>query len=117
MINVVILLVLNGLFCAGVYSALNFEYDEKGLPDECTKGIFWWFKFSILDTMNCRVSKPLGNCLTCMASVFSIIPYWFSVYFEVIKFDFFTFDELLFYPAYIFTLAGFNRLIDTFING
>ena len=108
--------------CAGFFQALQFELGEIKTnhdgehyqePEEDTKGILWWFKWYILDAswMNYRISKPLGNCLTCMASVYSFVPYWYYY-----KFNFTDIDALMFYPVYILILAGMNRIIDKFIN-
>lgn len=124
MIDLLILLVLNSLLCTGLYSAWQFEYKYvnpekrthlvKSEAQDDTKGILWFYKYHILDAswMNYRISKPLGNCLTCMASVFSIIPYWF--YYD---WNFTNFGILMLYPVYILMLAGINRLIDQYING
>ena len=105
MINVLIHITLNSLLCNGLYNAMQYELDENGEPDEKTKGILWGFKYFILDAswMNYRVSKPFGNCLTCMASVYSFMPYF--------GFYGFTPESIILWPFYVLTLAGMNNII------
>lgn len=109
------LILINSLICVGLYKSFQFEYgatkyDDTGegsfynAVEEDTKGIFWWWKFYVLDKINYRVSKPLGNCLTCMASVYSVVPY-FAYYY-----DSFTWDVLVLYPFYILAVAGLNSI-------
>ena len=108
MINLLILITLNSLLCNGLYNAFQFESTETGIPDSKTKGIFWFWKYYILDEINYRVSKPLGNCLTCMASVYSFIPYFGYFGFEP--------QAIVFYPGYVLALAGLNNVISKIGN-
>ena len=120
MIGLLALAVLNALICAGLFMAMRFEFrfveaskrKKTNIDiDPKTKGILWWFKFYILDKMPYRLSKPFGNCLVCMASVYSFLPYWY-----VCDWNFTNFDTLVTYPFYIFAVAGINAIIDNFIN-
>lgn len=122
MINLFLLLVINSLICVGLYKAMQFEFSEQYdidkngeriyLIDNNTKGILWWYKCYFLDEIPYRISKPFGNCLTCMASVFSFVPYWFWY----CEFNFLSPFNWVFYPFYIFALAGLNTIADKFVN-
>ena len=116
MINLLILIILNSLLCAGLYAAFSYEYlPPKSVGDKSvdndTKGILWFWRFYVLERIPYRLSKPLGNCLTCMASVYSFLPYWYFY-----RWDFGNFDVVVCYPFYILTLAGINSIIDKYIN-
>ena len=122
MINVILLIILNSLIICGLYKSFQFELGQarhnldgeiEKTIDNKTKSIFWFWKYYILDAdwMPYRLSKPLGNCMICMASIYSFLPYW--MYY---RFDFTNFDALIFYPFYILALAGLNAIFDKFIN-
>lgn len=122
MIQFFILLIINSLICVGLYKSFQFEFKQlkqwSGDSTEClseidndTKSIFWFWKFYVLDRIPYRLSKPLGNCLTCMASVYSFLPYWFYN-----DFAFTNLSVWFIYPFYILALAGLNSIFDTFMN-
>lgn len=121
MIHLAILLIFNALICAGLYTAMQFEFmyssfDKKKTPDDIdskTKGVLWWWKFAVLDAnwMPYWLSKPLGNCLTCMASVYSFVPFWWYV-----KWNMDIASNWALYPFYILALAGLNRIFDKYLN-
>lgn len=116
MIDLFLLLVINSLICVGLYKSWQYEnseiYDINFLGekvyevDEDTKGILWWYKYYILDEMNYRLSKPFGNCLTCMASIFGFVPFFYH----------YGFNYWLFYPVYVIALAGLNSIFDKMVN-
>jgi len=104
--------------CVGLFKAFQFEYKYCELSQKCeeavdgdTKAPLWFYKYHFLDKINYRLSKPLGNCLTCMASVYSFFPYWYSI-----DWDFTNMEKLALYPFYIFILAGMNSYFDKQIN-
>ena len=120
MMNLFILAVCNALICVGLYRSFLFEYgpvsanldgDFTREIDNDTKSIFWFWKFYVLDKLPYRLSKPLGNCLTCMASVYSFLPYWYCC-----NWNFTNFDYLITYPFYILIVAGLNGLADNYLN-
>lgn len=119
--NLLILTILNSLIIVGLYKSFQYEYKyithkDKPTPDDIdsrTKGIFWWWKWTILEAewMPYRLSKPLGNCMICMASIYSFVPYWwFNCW------NFATFETWIFYPVYILMVAGLNAVMDSMVN-
>ena len=111
MTYLLILGLINSLICNGLYNAWQFEYSGLNEIDNKTKGVLWFYKFHFLDVINYRLSKPLGNCLTCMGSVFSFLPYWWHN-----SFDFTNFDALVIYPFYLLMVVGMNGIIDKLTN-
>lgn len=120
MVNLLILIILNSFIIVGLYKSFQFEFHfdqltqrQSLLIDNKSKSILWWWKYYILDAdwMPYRLSKPLGNCMICMASVYSFLPYW--MYY---RFDFINFDALILYPFYILALAGVNSVFDKIVN-
>lgn len=123
MIDLFLLLVINSLICVGlykswqfeIYKSWQFEIKSKSIDndgnyvyeiDDNTKGIFWWYKYYFLDKIPYRLSKPFGNCLTCMASVWGVIPFFYH----------YGFTYWVFYPIYVLALAGLNSIFDKFVN-
>lgn len=49
------------------------------------------------------MTKPLFNCPTCMASVHSIIPYWYG--------QSFTMEAVIVYIGYVCALAGLSTIL------
>ena len=111
MMQYAVLVSLNSIMCVGLYKAMYFEIDQNGKPDNDTKNILWFWKYYFVDKLPVRLGKPFGGCLTCMASVFSFVPYW---WFNCWNFS--TFECWIFYPFYIFTLAGANTIFDKIVN-
>ena len=117
MTDLFILLIINALICIGLYKSWQFEYSATKMIkgkfchgiDNNTKGVFWFYKFYFLDRIPYRLSKPLGNCATCMASVFSVLPYWFT-------YDHSHPSSWLIYPFYILALAGLNSIFSKFVE-
>jgi len=121
MFDILILLLINSLLCLGFWHACDFsgaeEFDnyktnqgrrhyakERGTPDRVM--IFWrlrWYGGQFLPPWT---TKPLYRCLTCMASLHSIIPYGIAacVYMQ---------DPWLwiYWPLYVLALAGVNSII------
>lgn len=115
MINLFLLLIINSFICLGLYRSWQFEVKSQSIGecgetlyeiDEDTKGILWRYKFDFLDEIPYRLSKPFGNCLTCMASIFGAAPFFY----------YYGFTYWLFYPIYVIALAGLNSILDKFIN-
>jgi len=98
----------------GFYKAIQYEYKYiqpnnnkgHGKIDEDSKNILWMYKFYFLDNLPTFIAKPFGGCLVCMASIFSIIPYW-----SYARFDFTSGADWLIYILYIFALAGMNSIV------
>lgn len=86
LIETIQLLLVNCLFCCGIYQATQPEYLLGNIGDFIRANTKWW------------VCAPLIDCLTCMASVHSI---WF--YLPVFGFD-------LNWLLYVGALAGLNTL-------
>jgi hypothetical protein len=106
MISLLSLLILNSLLCLGFYKAIQYECNQEGVIDEDSKQVFWRYSYYVLRHLPKFFRKPLGGCLTCMASVFSFVPYWMYMGME--------FDSVLnwvIYVLYIFALSGMNNVM------
>ena len=115
MIDLAILLLINSAVCFGFWNAClyvpkkeavkiggDYNYIEE---TPAVKGVLWrlekwgqgkWYY------------KPIGGCISCMASLHSIYPYWTYMYMT----NAININALLFYPVYILALSGVNYLID-----
>lgn len=118
MIHLIILVILTSLMCVGLFNAMQFEWRSfAGHPktvhdiDRGTKAILWWWKYYVLNKINYQLSKPLGNCLRCMASVYGLIPYWWYV-----GWDFTYLENWAIYPFFVLAVSGLNTIIDQMIN-
>lgn len=85
------LLIINALYIVGLHLATGDEmiFSKPALWIE-TKVPYW-------------VTKPLFNCPTCMASVHSIVPYWYMTEFSI--------DNAIIYVVYVFALAGLSTIL------
>jgi len=92
MIDLIILLVINSLYCVGVWLATGedmiFEKPALWLSERVPE--FWL--------------KPIFGCPTCMASLHSILPFWWM--FHTVNTQ-----TVLLYIIYIPALATLNSLI------
>ena len=96
--------------CVGLYNAMQYEIDEHG--NIVSKSVLWWWGVFIDRLDGWWIHKPLGGCLRCMASVYSIIPYWWYCGWE-----FGCVDNWLMYPFYILMVSGANTVLDNMIEG
>lgn len=91
MIDLIVLLVVNALYCVGVWLATGedmiLERPELWLSERVPE--FWL--------------KPVFGCPTCMASLHSILPFWL--------YSPFTVESVLLYIIYVPALATLNSLI------
>lgn len=85
------LLLFNALFIVGLHLATGEEmiFNKPALWIE-TKVPYW-------------MTKPLFNCPTCMASVHSILPYWYCHELTLINAGAYVF--------YVFALAGLSTIL------
>ena len=113
MIDLIILLIINGLLCLGFWNAclyesqeniqIGSEYDYK--EAKFNKGVLWWLEKWGSGKW---YYKPIGGCLPCMASLHSIYPYWTYMYMT----GGLNWNALIFYPVYVIALSGFNYLLN-----
>ncbi len=115
MISLFILLIFNSLLCFGFWNACYYNLKKtakKSWNGDCflweyeeVKGVLWFIDKWAQDKW---FYKPLCGCITCMASLHSIYPYWTLMYFI----DRVNLESLAYYPIYILALSGLNYLID-----
>jgi hypothetical protein len=85
------LLIVNALFIVGLHLATGEDmiFNKPALWVE-SKVPYW-------------MTKPLFNCPTCMASVHSIVPYWYMTELSI--------DNACIYVVYVFALAGLSTIL------
>jgi len=95
MIDLLILMLFNALMIVGIYLSTGndmiFERPAR------------WIEGNI----NYTLTKPLFNCPTCMASVHSVLPYWYMTQYNT--------DALIIYLMYIPALAAMSTYIANLI--
>jgi len=90
MIELLILLVLNSLFCVGLYAATREEKILQFIPS-LTKKMPYWFQ------------DITTECLTCLSTIYGMI--FFIGYYDL------TNKIMLIYPCYWMALAGLNTIL------
>lgn len=132
MFDILILLAINSFVCLGFWHSCDFtaaeQFDElsprerriahrktqSGITvshdwiNPPRKMIFWWLRYYGGQYLPKIITKPLYECVTCMASVHSIIP--FTIY--GIWADFGVVWWII-WPIYVLALAGINSYITT----
>ena len=112
MIDLLVILIFNSLYCFGFWNACLYSYSNDTYSNQLSsftkhyeKGVLWFVEKWAKDKW---FYKPLCGCLPCMASVHSIIPYWSFMYVG----DAVNWNALILYPIYIVALSGLNYLIE-----
>lgn len=98
------LLLMNVLLCVGFH--VLTRYNESQLVAENFKQPLWFIAAGARK-ISPIFAKPVCDCLVCMASLHSILPYWFIHAWDT--------DTLLVYPAYVIALAGANALVEPYL--
>lgn len=130
MFNILILLIINSLICRGFWHSCDFtaaeQFDEltprkrriahreqqSGIATKHDwinpprKMIFWWLRYYGGQWLPKAITKPLYECLTCMASIHSILPF---VAFGV-AYGHDMWQWLIIWPLYVLALAGLNAI-------
>jgi len=103
---IVFLFLFNSLEIFGFHYACKFERDPRNKVWEDSKEILWFVKFYSEKWLGEKWSKPVCNCVICMASLHSLI-IWIPIYIYL------PFSFMLIYShiIYVTALAGFNRII------
>lgn len=74
------LILVNSLYCIGVYKACSFEYKSDDHPElgviEGSQMIGWRLRLYAEKYLGRFASKPLFSCPPCMASVHSTYVFW-----------------------------------------
>lgn len=115
--NFALLLIINSLWCAGIYCLTQYSYGEDQRVYEnggyainqpiVDKAPLWFIKAALIDLIGEWLTNPVCGCLTCMSSLHSLI---YFVAFNVDSFQF-----ILWIP-YIICLAGINHLLHKIIG-
>lgn len=108
MIDLIILLLLNSLYIIGFHNAVDYELDKDKIT-VIHKQVLWQFAY-YTDWLPQLIKIPLYDCLKCMASLHSIIPYW-----VIGNYDF-TLNNLFIYFFYIFALSGLNAIYEAYFD-
>lgn len=95
------LLIINSLFIFGVYRSMQPNMILSKIGDT----LYIWNEFGT--NFQKFISKPLGVCPVCMASVYGFPVYW--IYYLLNPSN--IFDEIIIYLCYSFALAGLNYII------
>jgi hypothetical protein len=93
-ITVLVIYGIHGSTRAGMVFSVDRLYDKLGN----------WLENNTID----KIYKPLFDCTPCMASVYGTIAYFFIVEFSL--------DRLLFLPVWVFSISGFNYILNKFMN-
>jgi len=115
MIDLIGLVLFNSAICVGFFAACQFDGDEsfdvsqsyikKQWPKPTDGMILWFIRYYLGRYLSKYWSKPVYSCVTCMASIHSIIPtILFCSYFDI---------SLIVLPFIILATAGLNYLIQT----
>lgn len=94
LVSLLLLMFFNALYIVGFYRACEYSYhpeaiagidfipegsDENGIIEE-SKMILWQVRHFCLNTFGDKWSKPVCTCISCMASLHSILPFCFYAY-------------------------------------
>lgn len=115
MLDLAILLLFNSALCFGFWNACLYEVKDGGIQIGSEyelelkkieiKGVLWRLEKW---ASNKWFYKPLCGCISCMASLHSIYPYWTYM----CATNSINLNAVLFYPVYILALSGLNYLIE-----
>ena len=122
------IIIISSLICFGLNYCYHYEarWAEGYLPEDNYFGnvepmrenreILWFVRFYIGNYINylfpksyITITKPLFNCVVCMASVYGSATYWINWYFYTNQ-DF-TYLTVLKWLAVVVATAGLNRII------
>lgn len=100
--TLIYLYIVNIFAIIGFYNAAN--YDKK---KNIKGGLYFVVKYG-QKFLNEFWRKPFYDCISCMASIHSILPYWLFMW----QTNCINYYSLIFYPFYILSLSGILVIID-----
>jgi len=85
------------------------DSDERGITED-SKGLLWWVGFYCQTYLGQFWSKPICTCVMCMASLWSILPFWGFDYLYGIN------DSLIWYVPYMAVLSVLSLKIENLLQ-
>lgn len=104
--TILYLYIINIFAIIGFYNAANYVILHPSGKIE--KGGLYFVKKYGDKIFNEFWRKPFYDCLGCMASIHSVLPYWLFMW----QTNCINYYSLIFYPFYILSLSGILVIID-----